>query len=119
MVLSSKAGLCSSLHLNVTSTPPSPLGLPLGPAEFIANPHLEDGIAQINWDDFALEAKGSALIATELGNSVQRVTPRGVVDIIAGGINSTTLAEPSSVTFGRTKRDSNTLRSSSVEDACF
>jgi hypothetical protein len=86
-----------------------PQGLPLGPAEFIASPGPEDGTAEINWDDFALDAKGTAFIATELGNSVQRVTLDGVVDIIAGGMNSTTLAEPSSAAFGRTKGDSNTL----------
>ncbi|KAK4495470.1 hypothetical protein PRZ48_013801 [Zasmidium cellare] len=80
----------------------------VGSPKWIANSITEDGV-KVQWDDFALDPCGNAWIATEAGNSVQRVTTQGQVSIIAGDVNSTAIAEPTSAAFGRTARDRGTL----------
>ncbi|KAK3711899.1 hypothetical protein LTR37_009417 [Vermiconidia calcicola] len=81
-----------------------------GPAVRIATPAAEKGVIT-DWDDFVVDREGSfAYIATLAGNSVQRVDLRsGEVDIIAGGLNCTAIAGPTSVALGRTARNRDIL----------
>jgi sugar lactone lactonase YvrE len=52
------------------------------------------------YDDFALDQKGSAWIATH-SNSINRVVTDGNQTVVAGGGASTELVEPTSAVFGR------------------
>ncbi|KAK3702096.1 hypothetical protein LTR37_015071 [Vermiconidia calcicola] len=81
-----------------------------GPAVQIATPAAEKGVIT-DWDDFVVDREGSfAYVATLAGNSVQRVDLRsGKVEIIAGGLNSTAIAGPTSVALGRNARDRDVL----------
>jgi hypothetical protein len=73
------------------------------PAVQLATPVIEQGVNS-NWDDFTVDHSGQfAYIATEIGNTIQRIDlGNGKVDILAGGLNSTAIVEPTSVVFGRT-----------------
>ncbi|KAI7787549.1 hypothetical protein LA080_015771 [Diaporthe eres] len=56
------------------------------------------------WDDFALDDEGNAWMAA--GNTVQKINTRtGEVKVVAGDVNSTAIAEPTSAKFGRRERD--------------
>nr|POE88414.1 hypothetical protein CFP56_11642 [Quercus suber] len=81
---------------------------PLYPVLNITTSLDESGV-EINWDDFGLDGYGNAYIATQQGNSIQMVTPGGETRVIAGNLNSTDLAEPTSAQLGRTWRDRDTL----------
>lgn len=83
-------------------------GKPLGPATRIAGLRPEKG-HEVEPDDFALDHEGNAYVATMRGNSIQKISPSGHVELIAGGLNDTTIAVPSSAQFGRTHRDSDVL----------
>ena len=62
------------------------------------------------FDDFAIKHEDAYLV-TGSGNSIERIgldgTPKG--RIIAGDLNSTQIAGPTSAAFGRTERDSHVL----------
>ena len=63
-----------------------------------------------NFDDFAIKGVAAYLV-TGAGNSIERIgldgTPKG--RIIAGDLNSTQFAEPTSAAFGRTEGDADIL----------
>ena len=67
---------------------------------------IEQGVNP-NWDDFTIDSTGQfAYIATKIGNTIQRIDLNdGKVDILAGGLNNTSIVEPTSVVFGRTPCD--------------
>ncbi|KAK0266184.1 hypothetical protein LTR48_002754 [Friedmanniomyces endolithicus] len=58
-------------------------------------------------DDFALTADGTAYVVG--ANQLFRVSPTGKVDVLAGGINDTTLEGATSAQFGRTRDDAGVL----------
>ncbi|MCJ1331285.1 hypothetical protein MMC10_007974 [Thelotrema lepadinum] len=61
------------------------------------------------FDDFVFDKKGNFFIATGGGNSIEKVTPNGKNQIIAGSLNSTAIAEPTAAQFGRGKTDRHVL----------
>lgn len=61
------------------------------------------------FDDFALNRYGDAFAATQPGDSVAEVKLDGTVEIIAGVMGTTEIAEPTSAQFGRTLEDSDVL----------
>ncbi|MCJ1385947.1 hypothetical protein MMC17_009072 [Xylographa soralifera] len=61
------------------------------------------------FDDFAVDDGGTAYVATGNGNAVTQITPDGRATIIAGNLNSTELASPTSVRFGRMNQDRRTI----------
>lgn len=61
------------------------------------------------WDDFTFDCEGSLFIATGGANTVQKIDPQGTVEIIAGSLNSTAIAESTSTKFGRREDDADVL----------
>lgn len=62
------------------------------------------------WDDFALDGEGNAWMAAGGANTIQKINTRsGDVRIVAGNVNSTAIAEPTSAKFGRRESDSAVL----------
>ncbi|OCK94692.1 uncharacterized protein K441DRAFT_522952, partial [Cenococcum geophilum 1.58] len=57
--------------------------------------------------DFALGEYGTAYIAANPINEVFKVTQKGEVSVVAGGLNDTTVAGDASAALGRTERDKN------------
>ncbi|MCJ1396921.1 hypothetical protein MMC11_000113 [Xylographa trunciseda] len=80
-------------------------GTASGPSEIVAYA-VGKGLM---FDDFAIDDDGTAYVATGNGNVVTQITPDGRAAIIAGNLNSTELASPTSVQFGRTERDRRTI----------
>lgn len=80
------------------------------PAVKIATPVIE-GNVNPGWDDFAIDRDGEfSYIATEAGNTIQRIgLHTGDINIVAGDLNSTAIAEPTSAVFGRTLEDCDVL----------
>lgn len=60
-------------------------------------------------DDFILDAGGTAYITAIDTNEIVRARPDGTTSVIAGGLNSTFVAGPTAVQFGRTRKDLDTL----------
>ncbi|KAJ7114518.1 hypothetical protein C8R44DRAFT_832949 [Mycena epipterygia] len=58
-----------------------------------------------SFDDFAIDEDGTAYVATGMGNLITKVTEEGVASVIAGNLNSSQIASPTSVAFGRTEWD--------------
>ncbi|KAH7117048.1 hypothetical protein B0J11DRAFT_108153 [Dendryphion nanum] len=56
-------------------------------------------------DDFALTEDGSIIVARPFANVVDRVTPDGKIDTIAGSVNSSDVAGSTAVALGRTAKD--------------
>ena len=85
-------------------------GYQKGDGVLVATPFIEQGV-NANWDDFAVDEAGQfAYIATEIGQTIQRIDlNNGEVMVFAGGLNSTTIAQPTSVVFGRTVSDAEAL----------
>lgn len=80
-------------------------GTPAGDAQTVAR-----SLSSMDqWDDFAIDCDGNVYMTTGGSNTIQRVTPEGNVAIFAGNLNSTAIAEPSSVRFGRKPDDTNVL----------
>lgn len=79
-------------------------GTALGPAVTIAN---------TIGDDFTFDGAGNALVATNVLNSLDRITTSGAgagnVSVVVGSVNSSTLAGSTAAQFGRTLRDRNVL----------
>ena len=86
--------------------PIHPDGTPAGQPEVIA--HVLNSTQE--FDDFAIQGEYAYLV-TGSGNSIERIslggTPRG--RIVAGSLNSTVFAEPTSAAFGRTEKDKHIL----------
>ena len=62
------------------------------------------------YDDFAFGRKtGAAYLVTGSGNSIEKVSRNGHGEIIAGSLNSTAIAEPTSCAFGRGVTDQGIL----------
>lgn len=80
-------------------------GTPAGEAQTVA----QSLSSKDQWDDFAIDCDGNVFMTTGGSNTIQRVTPKGSVAILAGSLNSTAIAEPSSARFGRRPDDSNVL----------
>ncbi|KAL6717265.1 hypothetical protein ACLMJK_005180 [Lecanora helva] len=91
--------LLAKIHINLD-------GIPKSPATLVARSFK--GTA---YDDFALSrTSGNAFLATGSGNSIARVNVEdGNQRIVAGNINSTDIAEPTSAAFGRTTADRSVL----------
>lgn len=84
-------------------------GAAMGPAEAVAS---STDARQVQYDDFAVRGDDVYLV-TGAGNSIERLCladgrPRGRV-IVAGHVNSTEIAEPTSCAFGRTPADAHVL----------
>ncbi|KAL6718438.1 hypothetical protein ACLMJK_004528 [Lecanora helva] len=60
-------------------------------------------------DDFTLDFRGNIFAATSGGNTINEVQKNGKQFVVAGDLNSTELAQPTSAKFGRTKKDKGTL----------
>lgn len=62
------------------------------------------------FDDFTFDRKGNAYLVTGSGNSIEKISPNGRRQVlIAGSLNSTMIAEPTSAAFGRGPCDKNIL----------
>ncbi|KAI3392793.1 hypothetical protein diail_5184 [Diaporthe ilicicola] len=73
-------------------------GTPAGEIETVA----QTLTALDQWDDFALDHEGNAWMTTGGANTIQKIdTSTGDVSIVAGDVNSTAIAEPTSAKFGR------------------
>ena len=86
-----------------------PDGAQLGAAEVLATPLN----ATLGFDDFAIapEEGGTLYLATVGGNSIERLKSDGLgtAEIVAGSLNSTEIAQPTSAKFGRGKEDAGVL----------
>ncbi|KAM6478411.1 hypothetical protein HDV62DRAFT_382986 [Trichoderma sp. SZMC 28011] len=80
-------------------------GTPAGDIEIVARP-LEP---VDTYDDFTLDCDGNIFLVTGSGNGVERISINGQRSIIAGNVNSTAIAEPTSAAFGRGLNDKNVL----------
>ncbi|KAJ7270612.1 hypothetical protein B0H12DRAFT_773474 [Mycena haematopus] len=78
-----------------------PNGTAKGKATIVA--YAPDG--EGSFDDFAIDEEGTAYVATGLGNVITKVTEEGVASVIAGNLNSSQIANPTSVAFGRKEWD--------------
>ncbi|EHK21558.1 uncharacterized protein TRIVIDRAFT_192046 [Trichoderma virens Gv29-8] len=81
-------------------------GTPAGPVVTVANTlsTLDE------YDDFTFDCDGNIFITTGGGNSIEKISTDGLQQvIIAGNVNSTALAEPTSCVFGRGLNDRNVL----------
>jgi len=76
-------------------------GSPAGPAEVVAR--------FILGDDFSFDPVGNAYISQDPLNTVAKVTPAGVVSIVAGSLDSTQVAGATATAFGRTHNDRSVL----------
>lgn len=82
-----------------------PDGSARGAAQVVA--HAPPGMS---YDDFVFDARGDTFLATGRGNSIDEVGRAGRPQVIvAGDINSTTIAEPTAAQFGRTLADRKVL----------
>ncbi|KAL6808650.1 hypothetical protein J3E69DRAFT_360613 [Trichoderma sp. SZMC 28015] len=80
-------------------------GTPAGDIEIVARP-LEP---VDTYDDFTLDCEGNIFLVTGSGNGVERISINGQRSVIAGNVNSTAIAEPTSAAFGRGSNDKNVL----------
>lgn len=62
------------------------------------------------WDDFTFDAAGNVYMTAGGANTIEKINVQtGAVELIAGDLNSTCIAEPSSAKFGRRTNDKNVL----------
>jgi hypothetical protein len=76
-------------------------GTPTGSAEVIAK--------NVFGDDFSFDPAGNAYIAKNFKDTVAKITPEGVVTVVAGSLNSTEVAGATATEFGRTRKDRSVL----------
>jgi len=76
-------------------------GSPAGPAEVVAR--------FILGDDFSFDPAGNAYVSQDPLNTVAKVTSAGVVEIVAGSLDSTQVAGSTATGFGRTHSDRSVL----------
>ena len=86
------------------SIPINANGTAAGPAKKIAS--APEGAT---YDDFALDRSSNAFLTTSPGDSVEEVKRDGEGLIIAGVVNTTEIAQPTSAQFGRTAEDKHIL----------
>ncbi|KAL6812615.1 hypothetical protein V8C40DRAFT_270382 [Trichoderma camerunense] len=81
-------------------------GTPSGPVTVVASAlSTLDG-----YDDFTFDCAGNIFVTTGGGNSIEMISADGSQQvIIAGDVNSTAIAEPTSCVFGRGLHDKNVL----------
>ncbi|KAJ4856828.1 hypothetical protein T069G_07725 [Trichoderma breve] len=85
-------------------------GTPAGDIEIVARPlNPIDTYAY-----FTLDCDGNIFLVTGSGNGVERISMNGQRSIIAGNVNSTAIAEPTSAAFGRGSNDKNILYVSTI-----
>ena len=72
-------------------------GRPAGPPATV----IADAPSGAGFDDFALGWGGCAFAAVGTGNTIDEIGLDGRQEIIAGNLNSTEIAEPTSVAFGK------------------
>lgn len=92
-------GTLTRVPLNKTN------GRPMGDFETVARILTPED----QWDDFTLDCDGHVWMAAGGANTVQKIRPEGEVEIVAGGLNSTAIAEPTSTKFGRREDDADVL----------
>lgn len=80
-------------------------GTPVGPPATV----VTTAAPGTSFDDFVLDFFGHAFVATAAGNTVVEVKRNGRQVVLAGDLNSTEIAEPTSVQFGRTDHDRGVL----------
>lgn len=83
----------------------------VGKPIYVAGPILQKGVFTA-WDDFALDSTVEyAYAVSGNANNVRKISLNGnqVESIVAGNVNSTAIAEPTSAVFGRTERDKHVL----------
>ncbi|KAL7934286.1 hypothetical protein V8C35DRAFT_327208 [Trichoderma chlorosporum] len=81
-------------------------GTPAGPVTTIA--HTKGPLDQ--YDDFTFDCDGNAYVVTGAGNTIEMISADGKRQVyIAGNLNSTAIAEPTSCAFGRGPNDKNVL----------
>lgn len=81
-------------------------GTPAGPRVTIARTLAPPD----EYDDFTIDCDGNAFLVTGGGNSIEMISPDGRRQVIvAGDINSTVIAEPTSCAFGRGPFDKSIL----------
>ena len=81
-------------------------GTQLGNSTVLATPLN----ATLGFDDFAIASDGTLYLATVGGNSIERLGNDGTgAKIIAGSLNSTDIAQPTSAKFGRGASDKDVL----------
>lgn len=73
-------------------------GAPVGKASIVSNPKL-------SMDDFAIDAQGTAYLTASFINQIVTIGPEGKLTSVAGNWNSTSVAQPTALIFGRTKAD--------------
>lgn len=61
------------------------------------------------WDDFTFDCDGNVWMTAGGANTIQKISPEGEVETIAGNLNSTAIAEPTSTKFGRRENDADVL----------
>lgn len=86
----------NSAQAILAKIPLHPNGAAAGPAEIVA--HAPPGAS---FDDFTFDRSGNAFLATSGGNSIAEVSRNGAEKIVAGNVNSTAIAEPTSAQLGR------------------
>lgn len=86
------------------SVPINADGTAAGPANKIAS-----AAKGTFYDDFALNKYGDAFAATAAGDSIAEIGRDGKTRIIAGAVNTTEMAQPTSAQFGRTALDRRVL----------
>ena len=83
-----------------------PLDLKTGAARGPANTIFTGPPSTAAFDDFALSESGVAFLASAFSNVIERVNVRTKREIIvAGNLNSTVIAEPTSAAFGRNGKE--------------
>lgn len=81
-------------------------GTAAGPSEIVAHSLTNTS----SYDDFIIDKRtGTAYLATLTGNTIARLTLSGNQTIIAGNLNSTAIAQPTAIRFGRTSVDEDTF----------
>ena len=80
-------------------------GTQTGPGEVLAHALYSYDLL----DDFTYDSFGNLYVASATGNTIQKVTRDARVSVIAGTLNSTTLAQPTSAKFGKRPSDRGVL----------
>lgn len=98
--------LANSGQEAIYKLPIRPDGTAAGNASVVARPSLP----LESYDDFAVDCDGNLFVPTGDANSVKKISDDGVSQlVIAGGLNSSAVAGPTSAAFGRGRLGRSTL----------
>lgn len=61
------------------------------------------------YDDFAVDCQGNVYAATGAGNTIKKILADGSQELVGGNVNSTAIAEPTSLVFGKGLWDKNVI----------